>query len=67
LLALADTADPDHETISRLLRELREDLAIPVLVISKVAFLLTRRLGVHAEVGFLADIVDQHFEVVEVE
>jgi predicted nucleic acid-binding protein len=63
LVALVDIADQYHESASSFLETTDDELYIPTLVITEVTFMLISRLGTHAEVGFLADIVDEVFTV----
>jgi len=57
LLAALDSADPDHERCASLLSEAREDLVIPVLVLAELDYWCHARLGVHAWISFLEDLL----------
>jgi uncharacterized protein len=57
LLAALDAADPDHERCASLLREAREDLVIPILVLAELDYWCHARLGAHAWISFLEDLL----------
>jgi predicted nucleic acid-binding protein len=51
-----DERDPHHEACRRLLRDHRGPLLVPILVITEVAYLVHRGIGVGAELDFLRDL-----------
>jgi uncharacterized protein len=57
LLAALDAADPDHERCASLLRDAREDLVVPVLVLAELDYWCHERLGAHAWLTFLEDLI----------
>lgn len=57
LLAALDAADPDHERCASLLSEAREDLVIPILVLAELDYWCHARLGAHAWISFLEDLL----------
>jgi uncharacterized protein len=57
LLAALDAADPDHERCASLLSEVREDLVIPTLVLAELDYWCHARLGAHAWISFLEDLL----------
>jgi hypothetical protein len=57
LLAALDAADPDHERCAALLGEAREDLVIPILVLAELDYWCHARLGAHAWISFLEDLL----------
>lgn len=57
LLAALDVADPDHERCASLLSEAREDLVVPMLVLAELDYWCHARLGAHAWISFLEDLL----------
>jgi predicted nucleic acid-binding protein len=57
LLAALDAADPDHERCASLVREAREDLVIPMLVLAELDYWCHARLSVEAWISFLEDLL----------
>jgi hypothetical protein len=57
LLAALDAADPDHERCASLLRKAREDLVVPILVLAELDYWCHARLGAHAWISFLEDLL----------
>ncbi|HLM86484.1 MAG TPA: PIN domain-containing protein [Solirubrobacteraceae bacterium] len=57
LLAALDAADPDHERCASLLSDAREDLVIPILVLAELDYWCHARLGTHAWISFLEDLL----------
>lgn len=57
LLAALDAADPDHERCASLLTDAREDLVVPVLVLAELDYWCHERLGAHAWLTFLDDLI----------
>jgi uncharacterized protein len=58
LFAYVDRDDRHHESCLEILETHPGPLLVPMLVITEVAYLLQTRLGVEAEVRFLADFVE---------
>jgi hypothetical protein len=58
LLAALDAADPDHEGCASLLSEASEDLVVPILVLAELDYWCHTRLGAHAWISFLEDLLD---------
>lgn len=58
-----DRSDRFHRVCLELLTEYPGALIVPSLVITEVSYLLASRLGTQAEVRFLADLADGHFQV----
>ena len=57
LYAAADRSDPDHDASKELLGvHATEQLAVPAPVVVETSWLISSRLGVAAEVGFLRSI-----------
>jgi hypothetical protein len=63
LYALADRSDAWHARAIALVKATREPLLAPVTVLPEVTYLLTTRLGVHAEQAFVRSIVDGEVSV----
>jgi predicted nucleic acid-binding protein len=57
LLAALDAADPDHERCASLLSKAREDLVVPILVLAELDYWCHARLGAHAWISFLEDLL----------
>lgn len=57
LLAALDAADPDHERCAALLSDAREDLVVPILVLAELDYWCHARLGAHAWLSFLEDLL----------
>jgi predicted nucleic acid-binding protein len=57
LLAALDAADPDHERCASLLSKAREDLVVPILVLAELNYWCHARLGAHAWISFLEDLL----------
>lgn len=57
LLAALDAADPDHARCAALLRESREDLTIPILVLAELDYWCQRRLGAAVWIAFIEDVL----------
>lgn len=52
LVAVADRGDRNHARCVRLLEDATRPLVVPALVVTEVAYLLSRRLGSRAELEF---------------
>lgn len=63
LLSQADTDEPRHAEVSRLLRAESEALVTTELVVAEADYLILRRLGVEAELAFLDDLAAGTFEI----
>jgi hypothetical protein len=57
LLAALDAADPEHERCASLLSKAREDLVVPILVLAELDYWCHARLGAHAWIFFLEDLL----------
>jgi len=66
LYAYVDAADAHHRDCLALLQEHPGPLAVPVLVVSEVAYLIATRLTAEAEVRFLGDLASRAFVTVSV-
>lgn len=58
LLAVANSADPDHEGCLALLEDTRHHLVIPALCVAEVSFILGTRHGPGVEAMFLRGLQD---------
>lgn len=58
LYAQADANEPEHEAVSGVLLAEREELVTSQLVVAEADYLILRRLGVDAELGFLEDLAE---------
>lgn len=58
LLAALDAADPDHAGCAALVRDAGEDLVVPMLVLAELDYWCHERLGVHAWLVFLDDLLE---------
>ena len=58
LYAQADANEPEHEAVSGVLLAEREELVTAQFVVAEADYLILRRLGVDAELGFLEDLVE---------
>ena len=56
LLAFFDTDEPDHETVSRVLRGATEPLVVSPYVVAEIDYLVASRLGVSAELAVLREL-----------
>ena len=56
LYAQADANEPEHEAVSGVLLAEREELVTSQFVVAEADYLILRRLGVDAELGFLEDL-----------
>ncbi|HEV7712194.1 MAG TPA: PIN domain-containing protein [Asanoa sp.] len=63
LYAYVDADDKHHEACADLLETYPGPLIVPTLVITEVVYLLGSRLGVEAELRFLADLASGAFDV----
>lgn len=57
LLAALDAADPDHRASAALLRDAREDLVVPTLVLAELDYWCHERLGPGVWLSFLEDLL----------
>jgi predicted nucleic acid-binding protein len=57
LLAALDAADPDHDQCAELLLSAREDLVVPMLVLTELDYWCHQRLGADVWLGFLDDLL----------
>lgn len=58
LYAQADANEPEHEAVSGVLLAEREELVTAQFVVAEADYLILRRLGVDAELGFLEDLAE---------
>jgi predicted nucleic acid-binding protein len=58
LYAQADANEPEHEAVSGVLLAEREELVTSQFVVAEADYLILRRLGVDAELGFLEDLAE---------
>ncbi|MDQ2710187.1 MAG: PIN domain-containing protein [Actinomycetota bacterium] len=58
LLAALDAADPDHAACAELLGATSENLVVPALVLAELDYWCQRRLGAHAWLSFLDDVIE---------
>jgi predicted nucleic acid-binding protein len=63
LYAYVDADDQHHDACADLLETHPGPLIVPTLVITEVVYLLGTRLGVAAELRFLADMASASFDV----
>ncbi|MFA5787594.1 MAG: PIN domain-containing protein [Actinomycetota bacterium] len=56
LYTQADRRDPDHKAVVEVLRAERGSLVVPAFVAAEADFLILNRLGIEAELAFLADL-----------
>lgn len=63
IVAVADRRDPMRSRIERLLRDEVGELVVPAPVTAEVDYLLGRRLGRTARLGFLQDVAAGRFTV----
>ncbi|MEA2687140.1 MAG: uncharacterized protein QOE93_2335 [Actinomycetota bacterium] len=63
LLAALDGADPDHDECAELLASATEDLVVPTLVLAEVDYWCHQRLGPHAWLAVLDDVLDGVYRV----
>jgi predicted nucleic acid-binding protein len=56
LYAAAATADDDHARCAQLLANASRPLLVPELVVTEVSYLLSDRIGAHAEIAFAESI-----------
>ena len=54
LVVAADLNDPTHNTVVQLLKDRRYEFVIPALCVAEATYIIEKRLGVLAEVAFLA-------------
>jgi hypothetical protein len=57
LLAAIDAADGDHEACAELVISSREDLVVPMLVLSELDYWCAQRLAPEVWDGFLEDLI----------
>ena len=63
LLAALDAADPDHARCADLITEAREDLVVPMLVLSELDYWCARRLTSEAWLTFVDDVLVGVYQV----
>jgi predicted nucleic acid-binding protein len=63
LYAYVDASDTLHPHCTAFLTDYPGTLVVPQLVIAEVAYLIESRLGVHAELLFLADLTEGAFSI----
>ena len=66
LYAYIDADDAHHRECLTWLEHHRGPLAVPMLVITEVAYLISTRLGVEAEVRFMGDLASRAFVTIPV-
>ena len=67
VVAAANRRDDDHEACVELLETYPGPLLLPAPLIGEIGYMLGTRAGAAAEAGFLRDVADGLYEVVDVE
>ena len=63
LYAQADLDQPGHRPAAEVLRSARETLVTTELAVAEADYLILQRLGIDAELAFLADLAEGTFQV----
>ncbi|MGL5818781.1 MAG: PIN domain-containing protein [Phycicoccus sp.] len=56
LLALFNRAEPEHERVARVVSRTDQPLVVSPYVVAELDYLVATRVGVHAELGVLAEL-----------
>lgn len=67
IVAVANSADANHQRCLRLLSEVPGPLLLPEPLLGEIGYLLGTRCGPRVEAEFIRDIADGAFEVVSLE
>jgi predicted nucleic acid-binding protein len=63
LVAAANQQDPDGDACRKLLRDARDVLVVPALVVAEAGYLIERELGARAEATFVRALASSRFRV----
>jgi predicted nucleic acid-binding protein len=67
LLALFNAAEPEHETVGRLVADLDDTVVVSPYVVAELDYLVATRVGVDAELAVLAELAGGAYELAQLD
>lgn len=67
LLALFNSAEPEHDVVSRLVAEIDDPLVVSPYVVAELDYLVASRVGVDAELAVLEELAGGAYELAQLD
>lgn len=67
LLALFNSAEPEHDVVSRLVTEIEDPLVVSPYVVAELDYLVASRVGVDAELAVLGELAGGAYELAQLD